>query len=117
MAVYSPNVAGQQPGYNAANRDQGVGQNGIILYYENQVGVIVDDFVIPHIQTANIEMLDIAAVEILRSPRVRCWQNTTGGVINVKTNRPQLGLNSFDIQGRVAQYGATRGRRAQSWSG
>ncbi|MEK9544009.1 MAG: Plug domain-containing protein, partial [Luminiphilus sp.] len=51
VAVYSPNVvAGQQPGYNAANfAIRGVGQNGIILYYENQVGVIVDGFVIPHI--------------------------------------------------------------------
>ena len=113
VAVYSPNVvAGQQPGYNAANfAIRGVGQNGIILYYENQVGVIVDDFVIPHIQTANIEMLDIAAVEILRGPQGTLFgKNTTGGVINVKTNRPQLGLNSFDIQGRVAQYGRYQGQ-------
>ena len=59
----------KQPGFNAANfAIRGVGQNGIILYYENQVGVMVDDFVIPHIQTANIEMLDIASVEILRGP-------------------------------------------------
>ena len=70
VAIYAPNVvAGQQPAFNAANfAIRGVGQNGIILYYENQVGVIVDDFVIPHIQTANIEMLDIASVEILRGP-------------------------------------------------
>ena len=71
VVIYAPNVvAGRQPGFNSANfAIRGVGQNGIILYYENQVGVIVDDFVIPHIQTANIEMLDIASVEILRGPQ------------------------------------------------
>ena len=113
VAIYAPNVvAGQQPGFNSANfAIRGVGQNGIILYYENQVGVIVDDFVIPHIQTANIEMLDIAAIEILRGPQGTLFgKNTTGGAINVKTNRPQLDQNTLDVQGRVAQYGRYEGQ-------
>ncbi|MCH1492553.1 MAG: TonB-dependent receptor, partial [Luminiphilus sp.] len=113
VAIYAPNVvAGQQPGFNSANfAIRGVGQNGIILYYENQVGVIVDDFVIPHIQTANIEMLDIAAIEILRGPQGTLFgKNTTGGAINVKTNRAQLDQNTLDIQGRVAQYGRYEGQ-------
>ena len=93
IAALAPNVAaGKQPGFNSANfAIRGVGQNGIIVYYENQVGVTVDDFVIPHIQTANIEMLDIEAIEILRGPQGTLFgKNTTGGVINVKTNKPQL---------------------------
>ena len=113
VAIYSPNVvAGRQPGFNSANfAIRGVGQNGIILYYENQVGVIVDDFVIPHIQTANIEMLDIASVEILRGPQGTLFgKNTTGGAINVKTNRPQLEANSLDVRGRVAEYGRYEGQ-------
>ncbi|MEP5764182.1 MAG: TonB-dependent receptor [Halieaceae bacterium] len=108
ILTYAPNViSGKQPAFNSANfAIRGVGQNGIILYFENQVGVTVDDFVIPHIQTANIEMLDIAAVEILRGPQGTLFgKNTTGGVINVKTNRPQLEANSLKFRGQVAEHG------------
>ncbi len=108
VLVYAPNVvAGKQPGFNSANfAIRGVGQNGIILYFENQVGVTVDDFVIPHIQTANIEMLDIQSVEILRGPQGTLFgKNTTGGVINVKTNRPELQENSLAVRGMAAEFG------------
>ncbi|KAA1192874.1 TonB-dependent receptor [Pseudohalioglobus sediminis] len=107
ILIYAPNVInGKQPGFNAANfAIRGVGQNGIILYFENQVGVTVDDFVIPHIQTANIEMLDIQSVEILRGPQGTLFgKNTTGGVINVKTNRPELEENTLSLQGQIAEY-------------
>ena len=100
----APNVVnGKQPGFNSANfAIRGVGQNGIILYFENQVGVIVDDMVIPHIQTANVDMLDISSVEILRGPQGTLFgKNTTGGVVNVKTNRPELGANSLSVQGNL----------------
>jgi iron complex outermembrane receptor protein len=113
VAIFAPNVvAGKQPGFNSANfAIRGVGQNGIILYYENQVGVIVDDFVIPHIQTANIEMLDIASVEILRGPQGTLFgKNTTGGAINVKTNRPELDQSSLEVRGQVAEYGRYEGQ-------
>jgi len=107
ILIYAPNVIdGKQPGFKSANfAIRGVGQNGIILYFENQVGVTVDDFVIPHIQTANIEMLDIASVEILRGPQGTLFgKNTTGGVINVKTNRPELEANTLSLQGQIAEY-------------
>jgi iron complex outermembrane receptor protein len=107
VLIYAPNVInGKQPGFNAANfAIRGVGQNGIILYFENQVGVTVDDFVIPHIQTANIEMLDIQSVEILRGPQGTLFgKNTTGGVINVKTNRPVLDSNGIELSGQIAEY-------------
>lgn len=113
MAAYAPNVSsGKQPGYNAANfAIRGIGQNSIILYYENQVGVVVDDFVIPHIQTANIEMLDIASVEILRGPQGTLFgKNTTAGAISVKTNRPDLQSNTLDVRGKLAQYGRYEGQ-------
>jgi len=107
VLIYAPNVIdGKQPGFKSANfAIRGVGQNGIILYFENQVGVTVDDFVIPHIQTANIEMLDISSVEILRGPQGTLFgKNTTGGVINVKTNRPELEGNTLSLQGQIAEY-------------
>lgn len=110
VLIYAPNVIdGKQPGFKAANfAIRGVGQNGIILYFENQVGVIVDDFVIPHIQTANIEMLDIQSVEVLRGPQGTLFgKNTTGGAINVKTKRPEMGANSLSLQGQVAEFDTT----------
>ena len=87
VLVYAPNVInGKQPGFNSANfAIRGVGQNGIILYFENQVGTIVDDFVIPHIQTANIQMLDIQNVEI-------------------------LGENTLSVRGLAAEYDRYEGR-------
>lgn len=107
VLIYAPNVInGKQPGFNAGNfAIRGVGQNGIILYFENQVGVTVDDFVIPHIQTANVEMLDVDNVEILRGPQGTLFgKNTTGGVINVKTRRPELEVNSLSLEALGAEY-------------
>ncbi|GIX29750.1 MAG: hypothetical protein KatS3mg124_0222 [Porticoccaceae bacterium] len=108
VLAYAPNVVnGKQPGFNSANfAIRGVGQNGIILYFENQVGVTVDDFVIPHIQTANVKMLDVESVEILRGPQGTLFgKNTTGGVVNVKTKRPELGANTLSLRGQVAEFG------------
>ena len=93
VAPEAPNVvAGTQPGFNSSNfAIRGVGQASIILYFESQVGTIVDDFVIPHIQTANIEMLDLESVEILRGPQGTLFgKNTTGGVVNVRTKPADL---------------------------
>jgi iron complex outermembrane receptor protein len=119
VLVYAPNVVnGKQPGFNSANfAIRGVGQNGIILYFENQVGVIVDDMVIPHIQTANVDMLDIQSVEILRGPQGTLFgKNTTGGVVNVKTNRPELGANTLSVRGQVAEFGRVEGRAVANLS-
>ena len=119
VLVYAPNVVnGKQPGFNSANfAIRGVGQNGIILYFENQVGVIVDDMVIPHIQTANVDMLDIQSVEILRGPQGTLFgKNTTGGVVNVKTNRPELGENTLSVRGQVAEFGRVEGHAVANLS-
>jgi iron complex outermembrane receptor protein len=107
-----PNViAGKQPGFNSANwAIRGVGQASIILYYESQVGTTVDDFVIPHIQTANLTMLDIDRVEILRGPQGTLFgKNTTGGVINVRTRPADLEETTLELKGRVGEFGRTDG--------
>jgi iron complex outermembrane recepter protein len=119
VLVYAPNVVnGKQPGFNSANfAIRGVGQNGIILYFENQVGIIVDDMVIPHIQTANVDMLDIQSVEILRGPQGTLFgKNTTGGVVNVKTNRPEIGANTLGVRGQVAEFGRLEGRAVANFA-
>ncbi|MDH3509934.1 MAG: TonB-dependent receptor [Gammaproteobacteria bacterium] len=125
LAIEAPNVvAGKQPGFNSANwAIRGVGQASIILYFESQVGTTVDDFVIPHIQTANIEMLDLDTVEILRGPQGTLFgKNTTGGVINVRTKPADLEEGSFEVRGKVAEFGRTEGQAilnipfAENWA-
>jgi len=92
---------------------RGVSETTIILYKESPVGVTLDDFVVPHIQTSNLEMFDIEAIEVLRGPQGTLFgKNTTGGVINVRTKRPILNENSVDVRGHFGDFGTTKGNVA-----
>ncbi len=87
---------------------RGVSETTIIVYKESPVGVTIDDFVVPHIQTSNLEMFDIEAVEVLRGPQGTLFgKNTTGGVINVRTKRPELEDGSADLRVTVGDFGTT----------
>jgi len=78
---------------------RGVSETTIIVYKESPVGVTIDEFVVPHIQTSNLEMFDIEAVEVLRGPQGTLFgKNTTGGVINVRTKRPVLNEGGADVR-------------------
>ncbi|MEQ9452428.1 MAG: TonB-dependent receptor [Pseudomonadales bacterium] len=88
---------------------RGVSETTIILYKESPVGVTLDDFVVPHIQTANLEIFDIETVEVLRGPQGTLFgKNTTGGVINVRTKRPVLEENSIDVRAHVGEFGTRK---------
>ncbi len=93
------------PGFNAASigiRGQSTGD--IILTFEPAVGVVVDDFVLAHVQTQLFDLFDIDRIEILRGPQGTLFgKNTVGGVVNVITKRPtstfggelRVGYSSF----------------------
>ena len=90
---------------------RGVSETTIIVYKESPVGVTLDDFVMPHIQTSNLEMFDIEQVEVLRGPQGTLFgKNTTGGVINVRTKRPDLQEAGADVRFRFGDFGT---RQAQ----
>jgi iron complex outermembrane recepter protein len=115
IASQVPNFsAGKQPGFKAAAfAIRGVGTTSIIVYQDAQVGVTVDDFVLPSVQTQNMEMFDIEQIEVLRGPQGTLFgKNTTGGVINVRTKRPKLNETTIELQGKVAEYGRYEGRYA-----
>ncbi len=96
---------------------RGVSETTIILYKESPVGVTLDDFVVPHIQTANLEIFDIEAVEVLRGPQGTLFgKNTTGGVINVRTKRPVLAENSLDVRAQLGDFGTRKGNLALNLS-
>jgi iron complex outermembrane receptor protein len=108
IAGLVPNFStGKPAGFNAAAfAIRGVGQTSIIVYADAHVGVAVDDFVIPHIQTQALDLFDIEQVEVLRGPQGTLFgKNTTGGMVNVRTKRPVLGEWGFDFQQKIASFG------------
>jgi iron complex outermembrane receptor protein len=107
LAGEIPNVViTNVPGFNAASigiRGQSTGD--IILTFEPAVAVVVDDFVLAHVQTQLFDMFDIERIEVLRGPQGTLFgKNTVGGVVNVITKRPddelsaelRLGYGNFD---------------------
>ena len=118
IATQVPNfIAGKQPGFKAAAfAMRGVGATSIIVYNDPQVGVVVDDFVLPSVQTQNIEMFDIEQIEVLRGPQGTTFgKNTTGGVVNIKTKRPRLDETTVEFQGKIEEYDRYEGRFALNY--
>lgn len=92
---------------------RGVSETTIIVYKESPVGVTLDDFVVPHIQTSNLEMFDIEAVEVLRGPQGTLFgKNTTGGAINVRTKRPVLNEGGADVRLTAGAFGTQKANLA-----
>jgi iron complex outermembrane receptor protein len=106
LAVFVPNFsAATITGFNAASFSiRGVGQNSIIVYFEPPVAVLVDDFVVPSVQTQLLDTFDVSQVEVLRGPQGTLFgKNTTGGAVTVRTKAPVLG--EIGAEGRF-QYGS-----------
>ncbi|MEM9621560.1 MAG: TonB-dependent receptor plug domain-containing protein, partial [Pseudomonadota bacterium] len=107
VALYVPNFsAATVTGFNAASfAMRGAAETDIIVYFDPKVGVIVDDFVVPHVQTQLLEPFDIEAVEVLRGPQGTLFgKNTTAGAIVVRTKRPDLQESSFDASVSYASF-------------
>ncbi|WP_380875998.1 TonB-dependent receptor [Sphingomonas sp. DBB INV C78] len=108
LAVFVPNFsAATITGFNAASFSiRGVGQNSIIVYFEPPVAVLVDDFVMPSVQTQLLDTFDISQVEVLRGPQGTLFgKNTTGGAVTVRTKRPELGVIGAEARGQFGSFG------------
>ncbi|QZH74306.1 MAG: TonB-dependent receptor [Erythrobacter sp.] len=102
LAAFVPNFSAETiTGFNAASfAMRGVGQNNIIVYFEPPVAVLVDDFVVPSVQTQLLDTFDVSQVEVLRGPQGTLFgKNTTGGAVVVRTVRPEM--NELSWQGRA----------------
>ncbi len=107
VSLYVPNFsAATVTGFNAASfAMRGAAETDIIVYFDPKVGVIVDDFVIPHVQTQLLEPFDIEAVEVLRGPQGTLFgKNTTAGAVVVRTKRPELDELSLDASVSYATF-------------
>lgn len=111
LAAFVPNFsAARITGFNAASfAMRGVGQNNIIVYYEAPVAVLVDDFVLPSVQTQLLDTFDIAQVEVLRGPQGTLFgKNTTGGAVVIHTIKPVMNQLSGQIR---MSYGSFNDRK------
>ncbi|QUT04727.1 TonB-dependent receptor [Sphingobium phenoxybenzoativorans] len=107
LAVFVPNFsAATVTNFNAASFSmRGIGQNTIIIYFEPPVAVLVDDFVMPSVQTQLLDTFDVAQVEVLRGPQGTLFgKNTTGGAVVVKTKKPELGTIGAELRGQVGDF-------------
>ena len=98
--------------FNAASfAMRGVGLTDIIVYQDSPVGVQVDDFVMPSVQTQLLDTFDIERVEVLRGPQGTLFgKNTTGGAVNIRSKRPDM--QDFGAQLRLG-YGSFNATRVQ----
>ncbi|MFK7730492.1 MAG: TonB-dependent receptor [Pseudomonadales bacterium] len=111
IAVLAPSLsAGSVAAFNSASFSmRGVAETTIIVYKESPVGVTIDDFVVNHVQTQNLEMFDIEQIEVLRGPQGTLFgKNTTGGAINVKTKRPKLDGGEIDLRVELGDFGTQK---------
>ena len=113
-------LASSIPGFSAARVTafnaasfamRGVGLTDIIVYQDSPVGVQVDDFVMPSVQTQLLDTFDIERVEVLRGPQGTLFgKNTTGGAVNIRSKRPDM--QDFGAQLRLG-YGSFNATRVQ----
>ena len=110
LAMYVPNFsASKVTGFNAASfAMRGVGNTDIIVYNEAPVAVLVDDFVLPSVQTQSLDAFDVAQVEVLRGPQGTLFgKNTTGGAVVVRTKAPDLHNESIEGQAQFGNLGSS----------
>jgi iron complex outermembrane recepter protein len=113
-------IASSVPGFSASRITafnaasfamRGVGLTDIIVYQDSPVGVQVDDFVMPSVQTQLLDTFDMKSVEVLRGPQGTLFgKNTTGGAVNITTKRPNM--QNFESDVRLG-YGSFNEKRIQ----
>ncbi|HEY2808237.1 MAG TPA: TonB-dependent receptor [Steroidobacteraceae bacterium] len=104
LAQLVPNFSANKiNGFNAASfAMRGVGNTDIIVYNEAPVAVLVDDFVMPSVQTQLLDPFDVQEIEVLRGPQGTLFgKNTTGGAVVVHTKQPLLDQTTFEANGQA----------------
>ena len=115
LAMLVPNFSANKiNGFNGASfAMRGVGNTDIIVYNEAPIAVLVDDFVMPSVQTQLLDPFDVQEVEVLRGPQGTLFgKNTTGGAVVVHTKSPVLDATTFEVQGEAGSFNAANYRGA-----
>lgn len=101
------------PGFRAAAIGiRGVSTGDIPSSFDPAISVVVDGFVFGHVQSSLLDFFDIEQIEILRGPQGTLFgKNTIGGVINVRSKRPDGGF-SAEARLNIGNFGRTDLRAA-----
>ena len=72
---------------------------------DSTVGVYLDDVYISRITGANLRLIDMERVEVLRGPQGTLFgRNTIGGAVNLVTKAPSSELEAY-VQAAIGNYG------------
>lgn len=98
LARLSPSLVTQNNAANAQGTNfsiRGVGTSSFQRSMEPTVAVVVDDVTLIRSELGVINFTDLAQVEVLNGPQGFLFgKNASAGLINIRTNDPQIGTNS-----------------------
>lgn len=84
---------------------RGVGQPTTGAAFDAGVGVYIDGVYLPRAQALVFDVVDVAAIEVLRGPQGTLFgKNTIGGAVNVTTQKPSDEIDAFAMV-RAGNYG------------
>lgn len=89
---------------------RGVGGDARNIGVESGVGMYIDGVYVGRTSAYNIDLADIAQIEVLRGPQGTLFgKNTTGGALNITTQKP---TEEFRAEGNlsVGNYNSTRAK-------
>jgi iron complex outermembrane receptor protein len=96
----------------ASLRIRGVGTAGLSIV-DPSVGVVIDGIYQSRIGTAFSDLSDVDRIEVLRGPQGTLFgKNTTAGVINISTKRPDTRDTTARLQFGKGNYNSTEVRAA-----
>ena len=76
--------------------------------------MLVDDFVMPSVQSQLLDPFDVSSIEVLRGPQGTLFgKNTTGGAVVVHTKAPLLDQSTFEMQAQGRQLTTPSSCRAR----
>lgn len=85
-------------------------QNDNLATLEPSVGIYMDEMYIARSYGLNVEMLDVASVQVLKGPQGTLFgRNTSAGAVLIQTADPEFGEVSGKIQGTYGRFNETSG--------
>ena len=106
LARLTPSLVTQNNAANAQGTNfsiRGVGTSSFQRSMEPTVAVVVDDVTLIRSELGVINFTDLAAIEVLNGPQGFLFgKNASAGLVNIRTNDPEIGSNSFRL---FSEYG------------